>query len=180
MLEPHDAGTAALTIRPLVIADLPSVVPLVVSAHLRDRDASAVTYPTYGAVDVAKFERFMRWRLGSDSTGKPNAPVFAGVIAAAKDKVQGCAYGRLETRLFGSPARVLVLEQLVTTQAWRERVESRLLAALLQWSHHRGAQTLEVEYAPGSAQAAAWAARGAVPFTIRAKASIIAPADAAF
>src|SRR5712671_5081979 len=33
MVEPHDAGATALTIRPLVIADLPSVVLLVVSAH---------------------------------------------------------------------------------------------------------------------------------------------------
>jgi hypothetical protein len=180
MLEPHDADATHLTIRPLVVADLPSVVPLVVSAYLRDRDAGAVSYPTYTAADLAKFERFMRWLLDWSSTGKPNAPLFAGVIAVTKDKVQGCAYGHLETRALGSPARVFVLEQLVTTRAWRERAESRLLAALGKWGHERGAQTLEVEYAPGSAQAAAWTARGAVPFTIRAMASVIAPTDTVF
>jgi hypothetical protein len=180
MLELHEAGSTDVTIRPLSIADLDSVLPLLVLAHLRDRDAGAVAYPVYTVVDVAKLERFMRWRLGRDSTGEPNAPLFAGVVVATKDKVQGCAYGHLETRVLGSPARVLVLEQLVTTRSCRERVESRLLAALVKWGHQRGAKTLEVEYVPGSAQAAAWVARGAVPFAIRATARFVASADAAF
>jgi len=176
VLEQYDAGSRDTTIRPLAIADLTSVLPLVVSAHLLDRDAGAVAYPSYTIADLAKFERFMRWRLGRDSTGQPNAPLFAGVVAAGKDKVQGCAYGHLETRLLGSPARVLVLEQLVTARSWRGSTEPRLLAAFVRWGRQRGAETLEVEYAPGSAQAAAWVARGAVPFTIRAMARVEAPA----